>query len=490
MDIGNSKMLSDKTGEGFNKLRLLEMDCQVHGCNKLFKCFQCGKAFSKKSSIVCHMRLHTGEKPFTCTQCSCTFAHKSTLLNHSRLHTGEKPYECEICLKRFRQRSNYYLHKKIHTKEKSFECDICSKKFAQRVHLTTHKRLHTGEKPYICKECNKGFSQRCHLNRHQTVHVSDKFYSCEICDKKFASSDHLRSHIRSHTGTQKKKSKHSRSFAEKNTFNSFLKEDGLNLASSSNYPDKSKKKQNLECEFCHKKCIKKSHLRHHIFIHTGEKPYKCTTCKKKFSERGSLNRHMKLHSGTCPNTILLTGCNIFSSSVLDSKCGTNFPMDSAFLMNHRANTTELMLQRTGNTLENDDKSDLVCSEETRSYLTSLASSARLDNVGVNDLSERTVPLVKKRRKIHSSVLVDENYSDVNKTAEVEPHLPGEPVSVSDARSGHLQILTKKEELGEHVVSGNISYIEHLKVTSKTEEYHFAEKAKAKIYVSKEAGAIT
>nr|XP_045619394.1 zinc finger protein 808-like [Procambarus clarkii] len=511
------------------------MDRGAQDHNKLFKCSQCDKAFNKKSSIVCHMRLHTGEKPFACTQCSSAFTHKSTLLHHLRLHTGEKPYECEICHKRFRQRSNYSLHKKIHTKEKSFECDICSKTFAQRVHLTTHKRLHTGEKPYVCKECNKRFSQRCHLNRHKTVHVSNKEYDCQTCDKKFSCSSHLRAHLIIHNGQHQQ--------LKKSAYNHLVKEYGFNQSLSRNCSNEAKKQRSLECEFCHKRCIKKSHLRHHIFIHVGEKPYECIKCNRKFSEKGSLTRHMKVHSDTSTSSVPLTVDNIDKKNCSESKYVTAVAVESAHDMHDGKHMTELMPEINENKIENIKRPDLACSRKAGKYLTSLT---RLDVVNVNG-AVRFNPLAKKRRKILKTVLDDKScFKCVTKDATIGQHLHmepmgqqceelvgqcihgepvgqhsedpleqrlhreqagqqsedpvkqclheepvgqcahEEPVILGDTVSGQEQVLTNKEELVKHAVMDTISNIKHFKNASKTEEYQCAKKTEVAKY-TKTAG---
>ena len=54
-------------------------------------------------------------------------------------------------------------------------------------------------------------------------------------------------------------------------------------------------KAKMECEVCHKNFRKLSHLRHHRYTHTGERPYPCPQCGRRFSEAGSLRRHMTSH---------------------------------------------------------------------------------------------------------------------------------------------------------------------------------------------------
>ena len=47
------------------------------------------------------------------------------------------------------------------------------------------------------------------------------------------------------------------------------------------------------CPFCAKIMKKRSMMRLHVRVHTGEKPFSCTVCNYKCNQKGALQSHMK-----------------------------------------------------------------------------------------------------------------------------------------------------------------------------------------------------
>uniref|UniRef100_A0A3B3VTJ8 Zinc finger protein 740a n=1 Tax=Poecilia latipinna TaxID=48699 RepID=A0A3B3VTJ8_9TELE len=62
----------------------------------------------------------------------------------------------------------------------------------------------------------------------------------------------------------------------------------------------SKVQKNFICDHCYGAFRSGYHLKRHILIHTGEKPYACAVCDMRFIQRYHLERHSLIHTGVKP----------------------------------------------------------------------------------------------------------------------------------------------------------------------------------------------
>ncbi|PAV71105.1 hypothetical protein WR25_11294 [Diploscapter pachys] len=320
------------------------------------------------------------QKHFTCRICSMSFYTFRAYKEHNYQHQGLKPHLCWTCHKSFRTAELLSLHKEIHNREPIY-CEYCPVVLHGRVEYLHHMRVahqqyqsNTSNVQYVGQPMNEDrnlgsaqsfaeftgreltensynrLEERAHSagganddNQHyfpaydaSNLSISHR---CSVCLHLYDSASSLIEHWSGPVLD------HSHSFtivtcplcpsslrgvaeavahvhAAHPYFNS---EASSNRMIRTSRPVKEKKRP-FRCEMCRYSFGKRSDLKRHYLIHTGERPHKCHICGKAFRVKSALKDHLRIHENERDNNADQPTCTV---------CNKPFYSRSALILHMR-----------------------------------------------------------------------------------------------------------------------------------------------------------
>ncbi|XP_015240219.1 PREDICTED: zinc finger E-box-binding homeobox 2-like isoform X1 [Cyprinodon variegatus] len=130
-----------------------------------------------------------------------------------------------------------------------------------------------------CPYCERGYKRLTSLKEHIKYRHenTEETFTCLLCAETFTQRSQLERHMTTHKPAMDQPS--------------LLSEGAVN--------------RKFKCSECGKAFKYKHHLKEHLRIHSGEKPYECSNCKKRFSHSGSYSSHIS--SKKCIGLVALNG---------------------------------------------------------------------------------------------------------------------------------------------------------------------------------------
>ena len=241
---------------------------------------------------------HAKNYAHTCTLCGKLFWYMSTLRRHQKkVHnldlTSTDDLVCRKCNKQCKTAHLLLRHEKVHRNEAQAQaerqCTVCGRLMSDKRALERHMLTHTGERAFMCSTCGRMCPSRSELLAHERTHTGEKRHACSKCDRRFGQIGQLRYHeINYHC-------ENPTMYVCNLCGHQFKHQQLLKHHMQMHTGEKPHR-----CERCDKSFRSRTKLAEHARLHTGEKPYSCTVCVKKFRIYSTYHRHQLLHRGQRP----------------------------------------------------------------------------------------------------------------------------------------------------------------------------------------------
>ncbi len=174
-------------------------------------------------------------------------------------------------------------------------CKICQLAYenteALKVHMNKHHRI--TKQLYVCEFCAKEFygarSLRKHIERHKSQISGDKF-RCNECAFETFIEVYLRNHKNRHHPDP---SKTRMLYCDQCNYKNSLQKNLTRHIWDKHKQPRKPKEHICTWEGCNKSFSRPAHLKAHMCIHTGEKPFTCKHCEYSAIQQNSLMVHMK-----------------------------------------------------------------------------------------------------------------------------------------------------------------------------------------------------